>query len=142
MNVTGVTQLAALNEPINEVFRLVSGYEAGQPIEDPASALLVVEGIVILSAGLYLVFGTIFYRRHQNKGSQLRLVRHLLIPLGVGLVLVWVILSLVPGIFPSTLSILLVFAPDLAWILLVSAGVILLTMFLRLVVYLRSLKAR
>jgi len=142
MNVTGAAQLAALNEPINEVFRLVSGYEAGQPIEDPASALLVVEGIVILSAGLYLVFGTIFYRRHQNKGSQLRLVRHLLIPLGVGLVLVWVILSLVPGIFPSTLSILLVFAPDLAWILLVSAGVILLTMFLRLVVYLRSLKAR
>jgi hypothetical protein len=142
MNVSGAAQLAALNEPINEVFRLASGYEAGQPIEDPASALLVVEGITILSAGLYLVFGANFYRRHKNKGGQLRLVRHLLLPLGVGLVLMWIILSLVPSIFPSNLPILLVFAPDLAWILLVSAGVILLTIFLRLGVYLRSARAR
>jgi hypothetical protein len=140
MNVSGAAQLAALNEPINEVFRLSSGYEAGQPIEDPASALLVVEGITILSAGLYLVFGANLYRRHKNKGGQLRLVRHLLLPLGVGLVLMWIILSLVPSIFPSNLPILLVFAPDLAWILLASAGVILLAMFLRLGVYLRSLK--
>jgi CubicO group peptidase (beta-lactamase class C family) len=142
MNASGAAQLAALNEPINELFRMVSGYEAGQPIEDSASALLVVEGITILSAGLYLVIGANFYRRHRNKGSQLRLMRHLLLPLGIGLVLVWIILSLVPSIFPSNLPILLVFAPDLAWILLVSAGVILLTIFLRLGVYLRSASAR
>ena len=138
MNVAGGAQLAALNEPINELFRLSSGYEAGQPIEDPAYALLMVVGITILSAGSYRVSGANFYRRHKNKGGQLRLVRHLLLPLGVGLVLMWIILSLVPSIFPSNLPILLVFAPDLAWILLVSAGVILLAMLLRLGVYLRS----
>jgi CubicO group peptidase (beta-lactamase class C family) len=137
MNVTGAPQLAALNEPINEVFRLSSGYDAGQPIEDPAPALLVIGGIAILSAGLYLVFWAIFYRRHKNKGGQLRLVRHLLLPLGVGFVLVWILLSLVPSIFPSNLPILLVFVPDTTLILLVSAGVIVLTMLARVVVYLR-----
>ena len=36
MNAFGFPQSAALNEPVNEVMRLVSGYDAGQPVDDLA----------------------------------------------------------------------------------------------------------
>jgi len=142
MNVMGAPQLGILNEPINEVMRLSSGYDAGQPMEDLAPVFLVLWGIAILSAVLNLVFWTISTRRHKNKGGQLGLVRYLLLPLGINLAPMWIMFIWFPGQMNSTWStaVMFVFAPDTALIFLVSAGVIVLTMLARVVVCLRSLR--
>jgi len=140
MNVSGLPQLGALNEPINEVMRLSSGYDAGQPVDDFAPVFLVLWGIVILSAVLNLVFLGISYRRWKNKGSQLRLVRYLLLPFSVNLLLMWFMFYGFPGSSDSDYEVMFVLAPDTSLIFLVSAGVILLAMLLRLSMYLRSQK--
>lgn len=51
MNVGGLPKNAALNEPINEVLLLSSGYDAGQPKNDLATTFLVIWGIAFLSVG-------------------------------------------------------------------------------------------
>jgi CubicO group peptidase (beta-lactamase class C family) len=140
MNVSGLPQLAALNEPINEVMRLASGYDAGQPADDLAPVFYFLWGIAILIAVLNLLFWAISYRRHKNKGDQPRLWRYLLVPLGVNLLLLWLMFIWFPSSNDSTYEVMFVFLPDTSLIFLVSAGVILLTIFLRLGVYLRSLK--
>ncbi len=141
MNVAGLSQSAALNEPINEVLRLSSGYDAGQPVDDLALVFFVLWGIAILIAVLNLLFWAISYRRQKNNGGQLRLGRYLLLPLGVNLLLLWFMFIWFPSSNDSTYSVMFVWLPDTSLIFLVSAGVILLTMFLRLGMYLRSRKA-
>jgi CubicO group peptidase (beta-lactamase class C family) len=138
MNVMGYPQNAAVHEPINEVFRLSSGYDAGQPIQDSAPVFLVLWGIAILSAGLNLLFWGISYRRRRRKGFRLGLVRYLLLPLGLNLVPMWIMFigfwsqldaAWSPGVR--------VFFPDTWLVFLVSAAVIVLTMLARVVIYLR-----
>jgi len=136
MNVTGLPQTAAVNEPINEVLRLSSGYDAGQFMEDLAPVFLVLWGIAILIAGLNLLFWGTSYRRHKNNRGQLGLVRYLLLPLGVNLAPVWFFTIGFPSQFNSTLPVMLVYVPDTALIFLVSVAVIVLTMLARVVVYL------
>jgi len=142
INASGLPQLAALNEPINEVFRLSSGYEAGQHIVDQSTVMLVIWGMAILFAALNLLFWGIGYRRHKSNRGQVRLVRYLLLPLGLNLVLLWSMFIGFPTTMDSYLAALPMFAPDTWLIFLVSAGMIMLTMFLRLGVYLRFRKAR
>ncbi len=137
MNVAGLPQSAALNEPINQVLRLSSGYDAGQPMNDLAPLFLVLWGIAILSAVLNLVFWGISYRRHMNKGGQLGLVRYLLLPLGINLLLLWIMFIWFPSSNDSTYSVMFVFLPDTSLIFLVCAAVIVLTMLARVVVYMR-----
>jgi CubicO group peptidase (beta-lactamase class C family) len=56
MNVAGLPQGAALNEPITQVFRLSSGYGTGQFVDDFMSLFYVIWGIAILSVVLNLIF--------------------------------------------------------------------------------------
>ena len=137
MNVSGFPQLGALNEPVNQVYRLASGYDAGQPMEDLAPVFLVLWGIAILSAVLNLVFWTISYRRHKNKGGQPGLVRYLLLPLGLNLVPMWIMFIGFWGLLDAVWSSVAVrvFFPDTWLIFIVSAAVIVLTMLARVVVY-------
>ena len=137
MNAAGLLQGAALNEPVNEVLRLSSGYDAGQPIQDSAPAFIVLWGIAILSTVLNLVSWGISYRRLMNKGGQLGLVRYLLLPLGVNLVPMWIMFIGFPSLGNSIWPAMPLFAPDTALIFLVSAAVIVLTMLARVVVYFR-----
>jgi len=147
MNTTGFSQLAALNEPINQVFRLSSGYDVGQPIEDPAPVLNIIGAVVVLMAGLNLTIGSVLHWRRWRKGDRLRLVRHLVLPLAIDLLLAWIILSLpvslitqaAPSIRASAANLpgLLEFLPDTTLIIVVSGGVVILTMLARVVVYLR-----
>jgi CubicO group peptidase (beta-lactamase class C family) len=141
MNVAGFPQLGALNEPVNEVMRLASGYDAGQPVDDLAPIFYVLWGIAILSAALNLLFLWTF-RRRMNKGGQPRLVWNLLVPFGINFLLLWFFFIGFPGSQDSTFQNMPAFLPETWLIFLISAGVIVLTMFLRLVVYLRSRKAR
>ncbi len=69
MNVAGLSQSAALNEPINEVLRLSSGYDAGQPVDDLALVFFVLWGIAILIAVLNLLFWAISYRRQKTMAA-------------------------------------------------------------------------
>jgi hypothetical protein len=142
MNAFGFPQSAALNEPVNEVMRLASGYDGGQPVDDLAPVFYFLWGIAILSAVLNLLSWGLSYRRHKTKGGQLGLVRYLLLPLAINLGLLWFLFIGFPSSMDSDYSVMFVFLPDTSLIFLVSAGVILLTMFLRLGVYIRSLKAR
>jgi CubicO group peptidase (beta-lactamase class C family) len=139
MNAFGFPQSAVLNEPVNEVMRLASGYGAGQPVDDLAPVFYILWGIAILSAVLNLVF-LWSYRRRMNKGGQLRLVRNLLVPLAMNLGLLWFFFIGFPSSNDSDYQVMLEFLPDTSLIFLVSAGVILLASFLRLSVYLRSQK--
>ncbi len=143
MNVTGAPQLGALNEPVNQVYRLASGYDAGQPMEDLKPFFLVLWGIAILSAVLNLVSWAISYRRHKNKGRQLGLVRYLLLPLGINFVPMWIMFIWFPSQLNSfwSTAAMFEFAPDTSPIFIVSAVVILLAMFLRVGMYYQSLKA-
>jgi CubicO group peptidase (beta-lactamase class C family) len=137
MNAFGFPQSAAINEPVNEVMRLASGYDAGQPEDDQALVFYILWGIAILSAVLNLVFLGASYRRYKNKGGQPGLVRYLLIPLGINLLLLWFMFIWFPSSNDSTYSVMLVYLPDTSLIFLVSAAVIVLTMLARVVVYLR-----
>jgi len=140
VNAFGFPQSAALNEPVNEVMRLASGYEAGQPVDDMAPVFYVLWGIAILSAVLNLFFGWAFWRR-MNIGGQPRLVRNLLLPLAINLGLIWFMFLGFPTSMDTDYKGVFVYTPDTSLIFLVSAVVILLAMLLRLGVYLRSLKA-
>jgi len=141
MNVFGFPQSAALNEPVNEVMRLASGYDAGQPVDDFASVFYILWGIAILSAALNLLLLWAL-RRHINKGGQFRLIRNLLLPLVINLGLLWFLFIWFPSANDSDYSVMFVYLPDTSLIFLVCAGVIVVTMFLRLGVYLRSRKTR
>jgi hypothetical protein len=135
MNVFGFPQSAALNEPINKVMRLSSGYEAGQPVDELAIVFFILWGIAILSAVLNLLFWGISYRRHIIKGRHLGLVWYLLLPLVVNLGLLWFMFIGFPSSNDSTYSVMLVFLPDTSLIFLASAAVIVLAMLARVVVY-------
>ena len=137
MNAFGFPQSAALNEPVNEVMRLASGYEAGQPVDDMAPVFFILQGIAILSAVLNLVFGWAFWRR-MNKGGQPRLVRNLLLPLAINLGLIWFMFFGFPTSMDTDYKVGFVYLPDTSLIFLVCAVVMLLTMLARVVVYLRS----
>jgi hypothetical protein len=141
MNAFGFPQSAALNEPVNEVMRLASGYDAGQPEDDQAPVFYFLWGIAILSAVLNLVSLWAF-RRRIIKGIQPRLVRHLLVPLAINLGLLWFMFIGLPSSMDSDYSVMFVYLPDTSLIFLVCAGVILLASFLRLGVYIRSRKAK
>ncbi len=141
MNVFGFPQSAALNEPVNEVMRLASGYDAGQPVDDQAPVFFILWGIAILSAALNLLFFWVL-RRHINKGGQFHLIRNLLIPLAINLGLIWLMFFGFPTSMDSDYRVMLEYLPDTSLIFLVCIGVIMLTMFLRLGLYLRSRKAR
>jgi len=142
MNVAGLPQNAALNEPVNEVLRLSSGYDAGQIMTDFSSVFYVLWGIPILFAGLNLLFLGLSYRRHRKTGSHLRLVRYLLLPLVINFPLVYFMFFGFPKSQSSSATVMFEFLPDTSLIFLVSAGVILLTLILRLGVYFRSLRVR
>ena len=141
MNAFGFPQSAALNEPVNEVMRLVSGYDAGQPIDVLAPVFYILWGIVVLGAVLNLIFLWAF-RRRMNKGGQPRLVRNLIVPLTINLGLLWFMFIGFPSYMDSDYSVMFVYVPDTSLIFLVSAAVIVLTMFLRLGLYLRSRTVR
>ena len=140
MNVFGFPQSAALNEPVNEVMRLASGYDAGQPVDDLAAVFYFLWGIAILGAAINLLSWGLSYRRHNNKGGQLRLVRYLLLPLAINLGLLWFLFFGFPSSMDSDYSVMFVYLPDTSLIFLVSAGVMFLAVILRLGVYLRSQK--
>jgi hypothetical protein len=142
MNAFGFPQSAALNEPVNEVMRLASGYDAGQPVDDLAPVFYILWGIAILVAVLNILFWGLSYRRYKNNGGQLRLWRYLLLPLGVNLLLLWFMFIWFPSSNDSDYSVMFVFLPDTSLIFLISAGVILLAMLLRVGLYIRSRKAR
>jgi CubicO group peptidase (beta-lactamase class C family) len=140
MNAFGFPQSAALNEPVNEVMLLASGYDAGQPVDDLATVFYILWSVAIISAALNLLFLWTLHR-HINNGGQFRLNRNLLLPLAINLGILWLLFIGFPSSMDSDYSVMFVYLPDTSLIFLVSAGVIVLTMFLRLVVYLRSRKA-
>jgi CubicO group peptidase (beta-lactamase class C family) len=140
INVAGLPQNAALNEPVNELFRISSGYEAGQIMPDFASTFYVLWGIAILSAVLNLLLGWAF-RRRINKGGRFRLVRSLLVPLAINLGLLWFMFFAFPNSMDSSYQNMPAFLPETWLIFLVSAGIILLMMLFRLGVAIRSTAA-
>jgi len=142
INVSGLPKNAALNEPINEILRLSSGYDAGQIMTDFTSVFYVLWGVAILWAVLNVLFVGLSYRRNIHKGRQLRLVRNLLLPLGLNLGLVWFMFIGFPRSQSSTATVMFEFLPDTSLIFLVSTGIVLITIILRLGMYFRSLKTR
>ena len=135
MNYTGAPILHVLNEPVNEVLRMASGFDTGHSATDSSGAIMIVWGIIILLVVLNIVLWSIFYWRRWQRGSSIRLVWHFLLPLTIDFVLIWLIISFVPNLLDSTLPIFLVFAPDLGLILLVCAAAVGLMGLARVVVY-------
>jgi len=117
--------------------RLASGYDAGQPEDDQAPVFYILWVIAILSAALNLLFLWAL-RRHINNGGKFRIIRNLLLPLVINLVLLWFLFIGFPSSMDSDYSVMFVYLPDTSLIFLICSGVIVLTMFLRLGVYLRS----
>ena len=68
-------------------------------------------------------------------------MRYLLLPLAINLGLLWFMFIGFPSSMDSDYSVMFVYLPDTSLIFLVSAGVILLTLLLRVNVFFRSLKA-
>ena len=141
MNTFGFPQSAALNEPVNEVMRLASGYDAGQPIDDLAPVFYILWGIAVISAVLNLTLLWVF-RRRMNNGGQPRLVWNLLLPLAINFGLIWFMFFGFPSSMDSDYMVGFVYLPDTSLIFLVSAVVILLATFSRLGVYFRSRETR
>jgi len=135
MNYTGAPIFHVINEPVNEVMRIASGYDTGHTAQDSSGTLMVVWGIMILIVTLNVVLWGIFYWRRWQRAGQLRLVWHFLLPLALDIVLMWLILGFVPGLLDSTLPVFLAFAPDLGLVLLVCGAVVGLTILARIVVY-------
>ena len=77
-----------------------------------------------------------------SRGSPPRLVWNLLLPLGINLGLTWFMFIGFPTSMDSDYKVMFVYLPDTSLIFLISAGVILITLFLRLGVILRSRKER
>lgn len=133
-NYTGAPIVHLVGEPQNEVLRMVSGYDTGYAAQDTSGFVIVVWGLIILLATLNTVLWGIFYWRRWQRDRQLRLVWHLILPLALDLLLLWLILMFVPNLLEGTLPVLLVFAPDLSLILLVCAAVVGLTAVAQVVV--------
>lgn len=137
MNALCFPQSAALNEPVNEVMRLASGIGAGQPVDDQEPGFYMLWGIVVLGAVLNLIFFWAF-RRRMNKGGQPRLLRYLIVPIGLNLLLLWFMFIGFPSSMDSSYWNMPPWYPDIWLIFLISAGVILLTIFIRVWAYFRS----
>jgi len=136
VNYTGVPVFHVVNEPVNEVLRMVSGYDSGYAAADMSGLIKVLMGITILLVILNITLWGIFYWRRWHRGRQLRLVWHLILPLVLDILLMWLILSFVPVLLETTLAIMRVFAPDITLILLVCGAAVGLTALSRVVVYL------
>jgi len=134
-NYTGLPVAHILNEPVNEVLRMASGYDTGYAAQDASGLIMLVWGLIILLVILNSAIWGIFYWRRWRHGRQLRLVWHLILPLAVDILLIWLILFFVPNLLETTLSIMRVFAPDLTLILLACAVVVGVTAVARVVVY-------
>jgi hypothetical protein len=127
-------------EPVNEVMRLASGYGAGQPEDDQAPVFYFLWGIAILATVLNILSWSLAYRRHQTKGRKLRLVGNLLFPLAINFGFLWLLFIGFPSSMDSDYSVMFVYLPDTSLIFLACAGIILSTLLLRGVVYVRSLR--
>ena len=92
-------------------------------------------GLIILLVTLNTVLWSIFYWRRWHRDRQLRLGWHLVLPLVLDILLIWLILVFVQNLLEGTLPVLLVFAPDLTLILLACAAVVGLTAVAQVVVY-------
>lgn len=135
INYTGAPVFHVVNEPVNEMLRMASGYDTGYAAGD-MSGLFMVMGIIILLVVLNITLWGIFYWRRWHRGRQLRLVWHILLPLALDILLMWLVLVFVPNLLDTTLPVLLVFAPDLSLVLLVCGAAVGLTALTRVVVYL------
>jgi len=135
INYSGAPVFHILNEPVNEVLRMTSGYDTGDAVEDLTGVLKVVWGFIILMVTLNIVLWGIFYWRRWRRDLQLRLVWHFLLPLALDVVLMWLALAFVPNLLDTTLSVLLGYAPDLGQVLLVCGVAAGLTALTRVVVY-------
>jgi len=135
INYSGAPIFHILNEPVNEVLRMTSGYDSGHAAEDLTGVLKVVWGLIILMVTLNIVLWAIFYWRRWLHNRPLRLVWQALLPLALDMVLMWLALAFVPNLLDTTLSVLLAYAPDLAQILLVCGVATGLTALTRVVVY-------
>ena len=134
-NYTGIPIFHVVGDPQNEVLRMVSGYDTGYAAQDTSAVFMVVWGIIILLVILNISLWGIFYWRRWQRGRQLRLVWHFLLPLALDILLMWLILFFVPMLFESTLPIMLVFGPDLTLILLACGAAVAFTALARVVVY-------
>ena len=137
MNVAGLPQSAALNEPIKQVFRLSSGYNTGQEVDDMESLFYVIWGIAIFSIVLNLGYLRKFLQR-TSQDSPLNLVRYLILPLGYNLLLVYLMFVWFPSSNDSNIAVMFAFVPDTSLIFVASTLVNVLTMLTRIVVYLRA----
>jgi CubicO group peptidase (beta-lactamase class C family) len=135
INVAGVPQFAALDEPIFQVFKLSSGYEAGGYMDD-YTFIYAIWGIAILSVVLNLVFLRTFHL-DVNKNQPLDLVRNLIRPFGANLLLVYLMYGWFPSSLDSTVAVMFVFLPDTSLIFLASTFVSILTILIRIVLYIR-----
>jgi CubicO group peptidase (beta-lactamase class C family) len=135
INYSGAPVFHILNEPVNEVLRMTSGFDSGHAAEDLTGVIKVVWGVIILMVSLNIVLWAIIYWRRWHHSLPLRLVWHTLLPLALDMVLMWLSLVFVPNLLDTTLSVLLAYAPDLAQILLVCGVVTGLTALTRIVVY-------
>jgi CubicO group peptidase (beta-lactamase class C family) len=136
INVAGVPQFAALDEPIFQVFRLSSGYDTGGFMDDYTTHFYVIWGIAILSVVLNLVFLRTF-RLRVNKNQPLSLVRHLILPFGANLLLVYLMYGWFPSYLDSTVAVMFVFLPDTSLLFLASTVVNILTILIRIVSHIR-----
>ena len=134
-NYSGLPIAHVLNEPVNEVLRMASGYDTGYAAQDASGMIMLVWGLIILLVILNSAIWGIFYWRRWRHGRQLRLVWHLILPLVLDILLILLILYFVPTLLETTLSILRVFAPDLALIMLVCVALVVLTAVAQVVVY-------
>jgi CubicO group peptidase (beta-lactamase class C family) len=137
MNVAGLPQTAAINEPIHQVFRLVSGFETGQELDDFESLFYVIWGVSVLSVLLNLVYLRTF-RLRVNSGEPLSLVGNLLLPIGANLVLFYLMFMWFPSSNNSTAAVMFVFLPDTSLMFLVSTFVNVLSILIRIVLHVRS----
>jgi len=80
-NYSGFPIYHVLNDPVNEVLRMASGYDTGYAAADNSGLVMVVWGLIILLVSLNSVLWGIFYWRRWHRSRQLRLVWHLLLPL-------------------------------------------------------------
>jgi CubicO group peptidase (beta-lactamase class C family) len=134
-NYTGAPISNVVAEPQNEVLRMVSGYDTGYAAADVTGTLMVVWGIVIILVIFNGALWGVFYWRRWQRDRQLRLVWHLILPLVLDIILMWLILFFVPNLFESTVPIMFVFVPDLTLILLACVVVVAITAVAQVVVY-------
>lgn len=136
INYSGAPVFHILNEPVNEVLRMSSGYDTGDAAEDLTGVLKVMGGLIILMVTLNIVLWAISYWRRWLHIRPLRFVWHALLPLALDMILMWLALVFVPNLFEfSTLSVFLAFAPDLGLVLLICGAASGLIALIRVGVY-------